>query len=59
MLIEFAEVRLCFLARSASRKQVLTMRWQSSNEPSTSRAEMFPPRVVSCFSWRSLTPPLG
>lgn len=59
MLMEFAEVRLCFLASSAFRKQVLTMCWQSSNVPSTSRAEMLPPRVVSCFSWRSLTPPLG
>ncbi len=59
MFIELAEVRLCFLVSSVLSRHVLTMCWQSSKEPSTSSAEMLSPSVVSCFSWRSLTPPLG
>ena len=47
------------LGELAVGKAALTRRWQSSKVPLTSRAVMLPPRVVSCFSCKSETPPFG
>ena len=59
MLMEFAEVRKKASRSSASRKAAFTSRWQSSNVPLISKAVIFFPSVVNCFSWMSLTFPEG
>ena len=45
--------------KSLSIKADFTSAWQSSKVPSTSRAVIFCPNVVNCFSCISLTLPLG
>ena len=59
ILIELAEASVNLSVSSASKKASFTSFWQSSNVPFTSRAFTFSPRVVNCFSWISLTFPLG
>ncbi len=59
MLMELAEVRLYFSFNLGSAKACLTIVWQSSKVPAISRAVIFWPIVVSCFSCRGLTLPFG
>ena len=48
--IELAELRYNDLCISSSTKAFFTKLWQSSKVPKTSKAVIFPPSVVSCFS---------
>ena len=59
MLIELAEVNPQAAANPESANAAFTIRWQSSNDPATSRAATLPPKVVSCFSCNGLTRPAG
>ena len=58
MLIELADVSRR-LAKTGSAKARLTVRWQSSNLPSTATVVTLPPMVVICLRWRSETSLIG
>jgi hypothetical protein len=48
--MELADVKNNFELISESEKACFTKFWQSSKLPSTSKAEIFSPSAVNCFS---------